>query len=648
METVRKYKLHIQLFVVFALILANSITYSQCDFSTDFESGVLTDWTILAGNNVISTQQVHTGNYALKMTLSGNYPIIQSNQNMFGCGVYTAWFWISGPVTDAYFRFYYQNSNNFYQLAMMPLNTDNPKLKLVKLVNGNATTLAEIPPVFNVNQWFEMKVERELNGDIKVYINGALQISVIDATFIMPSNVEFLAYDETTYLDDFCYISCLVSNPIDLGNNVIACEGDIVQLDAGSGLLNYVWNNGLAYGNTIDVSTTGLYSVQAVDSMGMTLSDTIFVLFNPLPLVDLGADTTVCPGEIVDLHSGNMGQNYLWSTGETSSNISINTEGLYWIQVSDQYCTSSDTIMVSFYPLPYVDLGEDTSICDGDIINLSSGSSGYSYSWSTGETTSTISINTSGIYWVLVSDQNCSSSDTILVSPLPGFNGPFEENIGVCEGEKALLDAGSLGTAFLWSTGEITQIIEVNYEGVYSVTIYNDICTITDSVMVFLVPNPTVSLGSDITLCGGNTLVLDADNPGSNFLWSTGETTQTIVVGGSNQIIWVEVEKNGCTAKDAISIVECDNNYGVPTGFSPNNDGENDILYVYGQNFQEMEFTVFNRFGQMIFSSDRQDIGWDGTYRGKDCEMDVYVWVLKLIFYNGRAISDQGNVSLLR
>lgn len=579
METREKYTIYKQVFVVFAFILANSIAYSQCDFFTDFESGTLTDWSILAGTNIVSTQQVHTGNYALKMSLSASYPSIISIPNNFSFGRYTAWFWVTGPYSAAFLRFHYQDSNNFYQVGMMPQNTDNPNLTVAKWVNGTHTMMQAIPPVFDINTWFKMTVERFDNGDIKVYINNNLQIALNDPTFMLPSQIIFLGYDFTTYMDDFCYERFTDSSLIDLGDDVIACEGDIVHLNAGSELMNYVWNNGLAYGNTIDVSATGVYSVQAVDSLGVTFSDSIFVFFNPIPYVDLGDDTIVCPGEMVDLYSNNLGYSYLWSTGETSSSITVNS---------------------------------------------------------------------SGTYWLTVSSQNCSSTDSITINSIMEFDSPFDENKVMCEGGSVYLDAKNQGCIYLWSTGETNQAIEADHLGVYSVMIKKDICSITYSVEVSILPYPEVSLGGDITLCGGNSILLDAGNPGSGYLWSTGETTQTIDVGGSNQVVWVEVTQNGCTTKDAISFFECENNYGVPMGFSPNNDGENDILYVYGQNILEMEFSVFNRFGQLVFTSDRQDIGWDGTYRGKDCEMDVYAWLLKLKFYNGRAISDQGNVSLLR
>ena len=86
----------------------------------------------------------------------------------------------------------------------------------------------------------------------------------------------------------------------------------------------------------------------------------------------------------------------------------------------------------------------------------------------------------------------------------------------------------------------------------------------------------------------------------------------------------------------------------VPTGFSPNGDGVNDVLYVRGAAIDKMSFKIFNRWGQKIFESNDVNVGWDGTYNGKLQEMEVYAYVLDVVFIDGSTTQKKGNITLLR
>jgi gliding motility-associated-like protein len=87
---------------------------------------------------------------------------------------------------------------------------------------------------------------------------------------------------------------------------------------------------------------------------------------------------------------------------------------------------------------------------------------------------------------------------------------------------------------------------------------------------------------------------------------------------------------------------------GVPTAFSPNGDGANDVLYVRGAAVKTVDFRVYNRFGEMVFETTDMDIGWDGTYKGKPQEMEAYAWTLDATFIDDSFVSQKGNVTLLR
>jgi gliding motility-associated-like protein len=105
----------------------------------------------------------------------------------------------------------------------------------------------------------------------------------------------------------------------------------------------------------------------------------------------------------------------------------------------------------------------------------------------------------------------------------------------------------------------------------------------------------------------------------------------------------------GCPDEYCIQLhVELIPAVGVPNAFSPNGDGENDVLYVKGQDVKSMDFKVFNRWGELVFETNDLTIGWDGVYKGEPQEMEVYVWMLRVSFGNGTAVTKNGNVTLLR
>jgi gliding motility-associated-like protein len=130
----------------------------------------------------------------------------------------------------------------------------------------------------------------------------------------------------------------------------------------------------------------------------------------------LANDTTICEGEVLDLAAPNA-KIYHWSTGETTQNIQISAAGKYWVDVSNGYCISSDTINISVSPKQF-SIGNDTVLCKDKILLLDAGIA-HSYQWSTGATTQTIQVTTSGLYWIRAQEGTCYRTDTINVYYTP-------------------------------------------------------------------------------------------------------------------------------------------------------------------------------------------------------------------------------------
>lgn len=188
-----------------------------------------------------------------------------------------------------------------------------------------------------------------------------------------------------------------------------------------------------------------------------------------------------------------------------------------------------------------VTLGPDTTLCGGTV--LDAGNPGYSYLWSTGATTQTITVGTSGLYSVVVSDSlGCTGRDSVLLNISAPPIVALGADTAVCD--TVTLDAGNPGSSYLWSSGDTSQTVSVG-AGTFAVTVTNTAgCIGADTIVVSLVAPPTVNLGG--TASGCDSVLLDAGNPGNAYLWSTGATTQTVLVSNSGSYSVTVTQPSGC------------------------------------------------------------------------------------------------------
>ena len=325
--------------------------------------------------------------------------------------------------------------------------------------------------------------------------------------------------------------------------------------------LQYIWDFGDGTPTSAAITpshtyqTSGTYQAFciAIDSTSCFISDTSFVNITVLapPVINLGPDTLLCGIDSLVLDAGNPGTLIQWSTLANTPQITVHTPGTYWVTVNNGLCSAKDTIVVTIMPHP--DLGNDTSLCTGLSVTLNSGQPAFQHAWSTGATNSSINVTTSGIYWVGISKGSCTLYDSIDVNfiPLPLVElGPSHD---ICEGSFTTLDAGNPGAQYHWSTGVNTQQIQVGQSGMFHVTVTKQGCSSKDSVQVNTMAIPVVNLLGDRHLCTNDTLYLDAGNPGNYYLWSNGDTTQSITVSQPGEV-WVRVGISPCYNYDTISI----------------------------------------------------------------------------------------------
>ncbi|MCC7302620.1 MAG: PKD domain-containing protein [Bacteroidia bacterium] len=335
-----------------------------------------------------------------------------------------------------------------------------------------------------------------------------------------------------------------------LGPDQSVCGG--LLLDAGNPGSTYLWNTS-ATTQTINATATGIYSVIVTDGNGCSNTDVINLTVFPAPSLSLGPDFSQCGGSALLTASGNWAS-YLWSTSATTQSISVSTGGSYLCTVTDlNGCTTTDTINVTIYTPPTVTLGSNQTQCGGTVL-LDAGNPGASYLWNNNATTQQITVSSSAIYSVVVTDMNgctASASVTITIHPIPAVAlGP---DISQCGGT-ILLDAGNPGSGYQWSNAATTQQISVTASGSYSVVVTNVFgCSNSDTINITIFTPPAVTLGNDTTLCG-DSLLLDAGNPGSSYVWSNSASTQQIFVSVSGTYSVIVTDVNGCSATDVIIV----------------------------------------------------------------------------------------------
>ncbi|MEI6694669.1 MAG: gliding motility-associated C-terminal domain-containing protein [Bacteroidota bacterium] len=226
-----------------------------------------------------------------------------------------------------------------------------------------------------------------------------------------------LAYNNVGIFIAKLSLPCMLTQPTIIANGPTTfCSGNQLTLTS-SNALSYLWSDSSA-NQSIVINTSGLFWVEISDTFSCTNKDSIIINVLPVPVLNLGNDTVICSDLIapITLNADNSGSTYLWSNGQTTQSIIIATSGIYYVKVTDTNdCSYTDSILVIYKPVLTVNIGDDNTICPGDLITLLPDSDFESYLWSDGSVSNSINIRIPGIYNVLVTKGGCSASDEIVI-----------------------------------------------------------------------------------------------------------------------------------------------------------------------------------------------------------------------------------------
>ena len=438
-----------------------------------------------------------------------------------------------------------------------------------------------------------------------------------------------------------------------ISGNLTGCEGTPETLVATGGFASYLWSNG-ATTQAIPVNGTGTYSVTATTADGCEATGSISVTFNPEPVLNLDPLDTICPGAQVTLDAGSGFSSYLWSTGEQTPTIQAGGQGIYGVTVTNASgCSASGQIELVKSQTPLVDIGPaNVNICDAGEITILAGPWYASYDWSTGSFNQFITVDQPGVYSVTVTDAlGCVSTDNVTVSENGITHQDFLATSGeICAGEEYLVDAGDQWLHYQWANGSRDQYFLTSTAGTFYVTVTDPGgCRYSDSIEVTVLTPPTLELGANMNICPSEVLTLDAGSGFDTYLWSTGESSQSIDINSSGNY-YVTVTYNMCTLDDVMNIGDdCPGRLFIPNVFSPNGDGLNDFFHVDYVNMETLNVQIYDRWGKYLYESNNKDFQWNGTFNGNPLPEGSYYYTVNFKYSDNENPEERrGTVLIIR
>ena len=414
---------------------------------------------------------------------------------------------------------------------------------------------------------------------------------------------------DTVYKD----ITIIDKPPITLPfRDTLICDIDTLQLGAaGSGLFSWSPNYNIISSNTptplVYPKTTTWYKV-LLDDNGCLNTDSIRVRVVDKVSLSVRSDTLFCKGDGVQLTAITDGLQFLWAPNVNLSDPTIanpianpTAATTYQLTARIGKCFATDEVKVVPVPYPYVNAGPDTTICYDATVQLHGIVTASDYYWKPQGSLNSPHILNPIAHPPLTTKYILTGTDT-LGCPKPGF----------------------------------------------------------DTVVVTVLPKVNASAGKDTMIVAGQPLQLNATG-GENYVWTPPTWLNNTSVANpiarintvTDSIRYKVYVTNllGCldSASILVKIFRTNPQIFVPTGFTPNGDGLNDILKPIAVGIERIEyFRVYNRWGQLVFSTTVNEHGWDGRIGGKPQTTNTYAWVVKAIDYTGRPVFQKGTSTLIR
>jgi len=433
---------------------------------------------------------------------------------------------------------------------------------------------------------------------------------------------------------------------INLGVDTILCSSDSITLQQGYAG-SYLWSTGDT-SMTLTVTTPDTISLEVTNGCG-TYHDSIAIYPEFVPSTYLGSDVYKCVGDTLDLDATFSRASYLWSTGATSSQITVNNTNDYWVIVTNVCGGDDDTVEVWFDTLPLLDLGPDRITCQGDTVVFTASAPRTVFQWSTSDTGSSIQVTDEGRYWVEMQHACDTLRDYVSVTHKPAPEVTLSSDTVICEGESVLIGPTLQGAVSQqgWVDGQSGRNREVTTSGTLGYYAANQCGTDTAWTAVEVQANPAITLPNDTVICDeqGFWLTPTSTLPLTRYLWSTGEQTESIYVQYPASYQLEGATEEGCTSTAQMEVSKCTYHIHIPNTFTPNGDGLNEVFIPVNVPLNHLEYrlSIYNRWGEEVFSTQDPTVGWSG----KDHQQGSYSYRMYLRT-KAQHINRTGNVVLVR
>lgn len=474
--------------------------------------------------------------------------------------------------------------------------------------------------------------------------------------------------------------------PSIVGVDTSCSEADLVL--TGGGGVSYVWSTGDSTNPLIDnpiASTT--YYVTVTDANGCENDTSKFVEILALPIANAEPDTAVCMNQPIQLFADSGFVAYDWTPVPPLNNAgifnpiaTISDTTTFVVTVTDWFgCENEDSVFVTMLPLPNVEATPMLPYsCGGDPV-LITVVGGITYVWTDGNEFITAG-SMLGYYTatppntdtfvVQGTDANgCVNMDTVQIEVMHPFVSTFTADTCVCYGDCAQLTAqpDTIGFEYTWTPTTALDTPNIarpttctTYDITYQVIVFDGRCySDTGLINVCVNPLPTVHAGNDTLILAGSQayLVASTDSGIGTYEWFPDSLVDCALCQSTladpeyiTTYFVVLTDENGCRDGDSMVVdVFCsDASIYIPNAFTPDGDGLNDEYHLRGAGFSLNFFRIYNRWGEKVFETNNLEEGWNGMYKGKMYEPEVFVYYLEAVCSSGELLAKKGNITLIR
>jgi len=502
-------------------------------------------------------------------------------------------------------------------------------------------------------------------------------------------------YTLKTYWGDHCVVTQNINVPVtplaipDAGPEGYICKGQTTLSLTASGGTTYNWTpaTGLSdphIANPVaSPAATTLYTVAVgVDGCTRTRQDTVRVtVYNP-PALALPGDTLICSIDTLPIHATGTGA-INWLPDYNINNlhtadilVSPDTPTVYHATLTDTHgCYTKDSVFVDVKLVVSLDAGPDTSICRTEGFNLATQSDGLHYNWypDTGLNNDTLkhpfaSPLVTTTYTVIANIGKCESTDSVRIVVAPYPIAKANDDTAICIHYDGRLYASG-GSIYTWEPATYLSnpnipnplIIQPQQTTTYVVTVRDTLGCIKpsgDTVRVLVIPElNVVAAPSDTSIVIGQPIRLVATGA-EYYSWTppyhlSATNVQMPIATPEQEVTYVVVgtDRYGCKASDSVhlKVYNLPASIYVPSAFSPNGDGLNDVARPIILGMRKLNFfKIYNRWGTLVYQTSQLEEGWDGNFKGKPQDPGTFVWMAEGVTYDGELISKQGYVVLIR